>query len=102
MEISQERAKSLQERLDERYREEEEEENHMKLQQKCTSTTEVARAGPPQPQFPIEIEEMRTEVEQNTVNQPYCSTALSSSTSSLTLEIERLQNELSGVKQLNS
>ena len=101
MEISQERAKSLQERLDERDREEAEEAN-LKLQQPFSSTNGVAFAGPPQPQFPLELEEMRIEIEQNTVNQSHCATELTSSTSSLTLEIERLQNELAGVKQLNS
>ena len=100
MEISQERAKSLQERLDERDRIEAEE--NLIFQQKCTSTSEVTISGPPQPQFPLELEEMSIETDKNNSSQSYCATTLSSSTSLLTLQIERLQNELAGVKQLNS
>lgn len=108
LEISQDRAKSLQEQLDNREKKEMEE---MGLRNNRLPETTSTPLGPPQPQLPIDMEEdeefvsnmeIKPLVDQTSLPNPSPSEANTTQTMQAMQAMQAMQDELAEVKQLNS
>lgn len=102
LEISQDRAKSLQEQLDNREKKEMEE---MGLRNNRLPDTTSTPLGPPQPQLPIDMEEDEEFVSNMEIKPLVDQTSLpnpSPSEANTTQTMQTMQDELAEVKQLNS